>query len=67
MQIPYRHTEKIKINQHTKTPTTARLEAFPVALCILPEKPGAADWAQLPAADILKSRFQQLRRRDRHA
>jgi leucyl aminopeptidase len=67
MQFPYRHSEKIKINQHTKTPTVARLEAFPVAICILPEKPGAADWAQLPGADILKPRFQQLRRRDRHA
>jgi leucyl aminopeptidase len=67
MQIPYRHSEKIKINQHTKTPSAARLDAFPVAICILPEKPGAAEWAQLPAADILKPRFQQLRRRDRHA
>jgi len=67
MQIPYRHSEKIKINQHTKTPSAARLVAFPVAICILPEKPGAADWAQLPDAGILKPRFQQLRRRDRHA
>jgi len=67
MQIPYRHIEKVKINQQTKTPPTARLDAFPVAICLLPEKPGAADWALLPCADILKSRFQQLRRRDRHA
>jgi len=67
MEIPYRHSEKIKINQHTKTPTAARLDAFPVAICILPEKPGAKDWAQLPGADILKPRFQQLHRRDRHA
>ena len=48
MQIPYRHSEKIKINQHTKTPSAARFEAFPAAICILPEKPGAADWVQLP-------------------
>jgi leucyl aminopeptidase len=67
MQIPYRHSEKIKINQHTKTPTAARIEAFPAAICILPEKPGAADWTQLPCADILKPRFQQLLRRDKQA
>ncbi len=67
MQIPYRHSEKIKINQDTKTPSSARLDTFPVAVCILPEKPGMADWAQLPYADILRPRFQQLRRRDRHA
>jgi leucyl aminopeptidase len=67
MQIPYRHSEKIKINQDTKPLPTARLEATPVVLCILPEKPGAADWAQLPCADVLKPRFQQLRRRDKHA
>jgi leucyl aminopeptidase len=67
MHIPYRHSEKIKINQHTKTPSAARLEAFPAAICILPEKPGAADWAQLPCADIIKPRFQQLKRRDKQA
>ncbi len=67
MQIPYRHIEKIKINQHTKTPTAARLDAFPVAICILPEKPAATHWAQLPGADILKPRFQQLHRRDKKA
>jgi len=67
MQIPYRHSEKIKINQDTKTPSAARLDTFPVALCILPEKPAAADWTQCPYADILKPRLQQLRRRDRHA
>jgi leucyl aminopeptidase len=67
MLIPYRHIEKIKINQHTKTLSPARLDALPVVVCILPKKPGAPDWAQFPYADILKARFQQLRRRDKDA
>jgi len=67
MQIPYRHSEKIKINQDTKPLSITALESTPVMICILPEKTGAADWAQLPCTDILKPRFQQLCRRDKHA
>ena len=62
MEIPYRHLEKIKINQHTSRPTRKVVDARRCLLVLLPKKPGAADWKQLPYATALKSRFQRARR-----
>jgi len=67
MQIPYRHTEKIKLNQQTKAPLKNQIDASRVVLILLPEKPGKAHWAQLAHGDLLKTRYQQLRRQDKHA
>ena len=67
MRIPYRHTEKIKLNQHIKAPLASQIDAARVVLILLPEKPGKAQWAQLAHGDILKSRYLQLKRQDKHA
>ena len=67
MQIPYRHSEKIKLNQYTKAPLKNQIDAARVVLILLPEKPGPRDWAQLAYADTLKSRYQQLKRQDKQA
>ena len=67
MHIPYRHSEKIKLNQYTKAPLKNQIDAARVVLVLLPEKPGKADWAQLAYGDTLKSRYQQLKRQDKQA
>lgn len=66
MRIPYRHTEKIKLNQHIKPLPKSRVDTSRVILILLPEKPGKAVWAQLAQGDLLRSRYQQLKRQDRH-
>ena len=67
MRIPYRHTEKIKLNQHTRLLLKKQVDAARVVLILLPEKPGKAQWTQLAHSGILKSRYQQLKRQDQHA
>jgi leucyl aminopeptidase len=64
MEIPYRHTEKIKINQSAKDATTARVDTRDVALMILPEKPGPSDWQRIPWAEVLEPRYRRMQRRD---
>jgi len=65
MQIPYKHTENIKLNQHLKTPETSRIDAQRVVLLIVPEKPGKAAWEQLAYSDILKPRYQHMKRQSK--
>jgi leucyl aminopeptidase len=67
MEIPYRHTEKIKINQYTKDPDGKRMDGFRMAVVILPDAPRKPHWERLAYADVLKARFQRCRRRDKHA
>ncbi len=63
MQIPYEHSEKVKLNQYTTRPESKQLDTCQVALLMLPEQPGKADWEQLPSyADTLKSRYRQQQR-----
>ena len=64
MQIPYRHLEKIKINQHQSKPTRKTVDAARCLLVLLPEKPAERDWQQLPHGAALKSRLQRARRSD---
>ena len=64
MHIPYDHSEKIKLNQHTILPEKRQLDACRVALVIIPEQPGKAVWEQIACADILRARY--LRHRRRH-
>jgi leucyl aminopeptidase len=64
MQIPYRHIEKIKINQHAVPAPLARLDAHRTALLLLPAHPRKAHWELLPHHTELKTRFQRLKRRD---
>jgi len=66
MQIPYRHTEKIKINQHTKNLTSSQADTRPAVLYLLPETPVKAHWETLPYGEELQARFQRMRHRDRH-
>jgi leucyl aminopeptidase len=67
MEIPYRHTEKIKINQHTKDPNTRRIDGFRVAVMVMPDAPRKPHWERLAYADVLKTRLQRRRRQDKHA
>jgi leucyl aminopeptidase len=63
MQIPYDHSEKVKLNQYTNIPDSKLLDACQVALLLVPEQPGKADWEQIPGyADTLKSRYRQQQR-----
>ena len=64
MQIPYDHSEKIKLNQHTNQPGGSQMDACRVALVIIPEQPGKAVWEQIACADTLKPRY--LRHKRRH-
>jgi leucyl aminopeptidase len=65
MEIPYRHTEKIKINQHTTAADAKRLDTHRVALLVLPEDTRKTHWEQLPYSTTLKPRFQAMKRRDK--
>ena len=67
MRIPYRHSENIKLNQHLKAPLKNQIDAARVVLMLLPEKPGKAVWTQLAYGDLLKNRYLQRRRQDKHA
>ncbi|MDX2457868.1 MAG: leucyl aminopeptidase family protein [Gammaproteobacteria bacterium] len=62
MQIPYNHTENIKLNQYLTHPEARQIDARRVALLIMPEKPGKAAWELLAYSDILKSRYQHMKR-----
>ncbi len=64
MDIPYRHTEKIKLNQHAKDITVTALERLAVVVMLVPDKPGKVVWDHLPNGQLLRSRWQQLQRRD---
>jgi leucyl aminopeptidase len=65
MEIPYRHSEKIKLNQQTKDISMKAAERLAVMILLVPDRPGKAVWDRLPYGQLLKSRWQQLRRRDR--
>ena len=64
MQIPYDHSQKIKLNQHTTQPGSRQLDACRVALIIIPEQADKAVWEQIACADSLKPRY--LRHTRRH-
>ena len=67
MQIPYRHLEKIKINQHQSKPAGSTVDAARCLLLLLPKKPAERDWQQLPHGAVLKTRLQRVRRSDPEA
>ena len=66
MQIPYRHTEKIKINQQTKNATTQQLDSQQAAILVVPEKPGKAVWERIAYGDVIRTRYQRALRQDKH-
>lgn len=59
MSIPYRHTEKITINQHRKLPTGRDLASRDALLLMLPSAAACIDWQQLPHGDFLAQRARQ--------
>jgi len=67
MQIPYGHSEKIKLNQHISNPEARQLDSARVALVITPEQPGKAVWEQLAYGDTLKSRYLRQTRQHKDA
>lgn len=67
MQIPYRHLEKIKINQHQSKPAGSTVDAARCLLLLLPKKPAERDWQQLPHGAVLKTRLRRVRRSDPEA
>jgi leucyl aminopeptidase len=67
MQIPYDHSEKVKVNQHTTRPDCKQLDTCRVALLIIPERPGKADWEQLACTETLMSRYLRQQRQHKDA
>ncbi|HDN69289.1 MAG TPA: hypothetical protein ENG26_01770, partial [Gammaproteobacteria bacterium] len=67
MQIPYGHSEKVKLNQHISNPDTRQLDSARVALIITPEQPGKDVWEQLACADTLKARSLRQKRQHKEA
>jgi len=65
MQIPYDHSEKIKLNQYKTSATAKQLDASRVTLMLLPAQPGKAVWEQLPYGDDLRPRYQRVLRKDK--
>lgn len=67
MEIPYGHSENIKLNQYTKDARAQQADSHRAVLCIVPKPPRKAHWERLPYAAVLKPRYQRLQRRDRQA
>jgi leucyl aminopeptidase len=67
MDIPFRHVEKIKLNQYTKDLDATLADALPCVILLLPEQAPRARWKQLPHGELLYRRWQQQRRHDREA
>lgn len=56
MSIPYRHAEKITVNQHAKPPSARQLANRDALLLILPEAASRSDWKVLPHGEHLAQR-----------
>jgi leucyl aminopeptidase len=67
MEIPYGHTDRITINQHTRAASQAQVDTHPTVLLAVPETASASTWRMLPHAGVLRPRFLRMKRRDRHA
>jgi leucyl aminopeptidase len=67
MRIPYNHTENIKLNQHLNDPEARHVDAHRVAVLLIPENPGKAVWERLVYSDILKPRYQRLKRQAKNS
>jgi len=65
MEIPFRHVEKIKINQHKKDLTTDAVDALPCVILLLPAAAAQVPWRRLPYGTLLRTRWQRAVRRDR--
>ena len=65
MQIPYRHSEKIKINQHPKHASRKQLDGQQLVIVLVPDPPRKATWDALAYGEVLRSRYQRGLRRDK--
>ena len=65
MQIPYRHSENIKINQQPKDASVKQFDAERLVIVMVPDKPGKTVWDRLAHADILKARYQRRLRQEK--
>lgn len=61
MSIPYRHAEKITINQQAKAPSIRDLASRDALLLILPKAAAQVDWQKLPHGEFLAQRARQRR------
>jgi leucyl aminopeptidase len=59
MSIPYRHVEKITINQHPKAPGVRDVASRDGLLLILPKAAARIDWQKLPHGEFLAQRAHQ--------
>lgn len=59
MEIPYKHTSNISINQHLKDPSSIQLETIPTVILFLPPSPARIPWNQHPFGDHLRKRWNQ--------
>jgi leucyl aminopeptidase len=64
MDIPFRHVEKIKLNQYTKDLDAKTADTLPCVILLLPETPEQALWSRLPHGELLQRRWQQRLRHD---
>jgi leucyl aminopeptidase len=65
MEIPFRHVEKIKINQHKKDLTEEAVDALPCMILLLPAGAGQVPWRRLPYGSLLRTRWQRAVRRNK--
>ena len=61
MLIPYRHVEKLILNQHAKPPAVRDLASSDAFLLILPKAAKRIDWQTIPHGDYLSARARQRR------
>jgi leucyl aminopeptidase len=65
MQIPYRHSEKIKLNQHAKDATAKQLDSQQVVIVIVPDSPRKAVWDRIAYGELMRARYQRRVRQDK--
>jgi leucyl aminopeptidase len=65
MQIPYRHSDNIKINQHIKDATAKQLDGQQMVIVMVPDKPGKAVWDRIAYGEIMRARYQRRLRQDK--
>ncbi|MFA7388500.1 MAG: leucyl aminopeptidase family protein [Thiohalobacteraceae bacterium] len=61
MSIPYRHVEKLIVNQHAKPPAAKHLTNCDGFVLILPKAAGQIDWQSLPHGEHLAQRAKRQR------
>jgi leucyl aminopeptidase len=59
MEIPYKHSSTIAINQYLKDPSSTQLESASAVILVLPPAPVRIPWNRHPCGDHLRKRWNQ--------